>query len=126
MSEFSELPEETQDGILRGIEDVEAGRVEVIHVDEPVIPTLEQVRLAYIDREDFVAQVGRLKRKTDEEYGEEFDEFIEGIRAKAWLEGLEYAKKLRGELPLSRTEANHGISCSTCDDGGCPDCTDPS
>ncbi|MBO0811574.1 MAG: hypothetical protein J2P23_05960 [Microlunatus sp.] len=28
-------------------------------------------------------------------------------------------------LPLHRTEANYGVSCSTCDDGGCPDCTDP-
>jgi hypothetical protein len=29
-------------------------------------------------------------------------------------------------LPLHRTEANHGVTCSTCDGGGCPDCTDPS
>lgn len=28
-------------------------------------------------------------------------------------------------LPIHRTEANHGIICSTCDGGGCPDCTDP-
>lgn len=28
-------------------------------------------------------------------------------------------------LPLHRTEANYGITCSTCDGGGCPDCTDP-
>lgn len=28
-------------------------------------------------------------------------------------------------LPAHRTEANYGIVCSTCDGGGCPDCTDP-
>lgn len=28
-------------------------------------------------------------------------------------------------LPLHRTEANSGIVCSTCDGGGCLDCTDP-
>jgi hypothetical protein len=32
----------------------------------------------------------------------------------------------RPDLPLHRTWANVGVSCSTCDDGGCPDCTDPS
>lgn len=30
-----------------------------------------------------------------------------------------------GDLPLHRTAANVGVSCSTCDGGGCPDCTDP-
>lgn len=30
----------------------------------------------------------------------------------------------RPGLPLHLDWANHGISCSTCDDGGCPDCTD--
>jgi hypothetical protein len=29
-------------------------------------------------------------------------------------------------LPLHRTQANVGMACSTCDGGGCPDCTDPS
>lgn len=28
------------------------------------------------------------------------------------------------ELPIHRTEAGYP-SCSTCDGGGCPDCTDP-
>lgn len=28
-------------------------------------------------------------------------------------------------LPLHRTEATVGLLCSTCDGGGCPDCTDP-
>lgn len=27
-------------------------------------------------------------------------------------------------MRIHRTEANHGITCSTCDGGGCPDCTD--
>lgn len=27
-------------------------------------------------------------------------------------------------LPIHRTEANTGIRCATCDDGGCLDCTD--
>jgi hypothetical protein len=30
-----------------------------------------------------------------------------------------------GTLPLHRTEAGYP-NCSTCDGGGCPDCTDPS
>lgn len=30
-----------------------------------------------------------------------------------------------GELPIHRTEANHGIACATCDGSGCYDCTDP-
>lgn len=101
--------------------------VEIEHVEEPKLPALADARLAYIEREYYIDFVVKgTDAKTDEEYGEEFDELIESIRAKAWLEGLEYAKKLKGELPISRTEANHGISCSTCDDGGCPDCTDPS
>lgn len=28
-------------------------------------------------------------------------------------------------LPLHRTEATYGFTCSTCDGGGCLDCTDP-
>ena len=30
----------------------------------------------------------------------------------------------RWNLPLHRTEAGYP-NCSTCDGGGCPDCTDP-
>lgn len=98
MSEFQDLPEETQEGIIRGVEDIEAGRHKVIHVEEPKLPSLADARLAYIEREYFVDFVVKgTEPKTDEEYGEEFDELIESIRAKAWLEGLEYAKKLKKE-----------------------------
>ena len=30
-----------------------------------------------------------------------------------------------GHPPEGRDWANRGVVCSTCDDGGCPDCTDP-
>lgn len=35
MAEFQDLPEETQEGIIRGIEDIEAGRYKVIHIEDP-------------------------------------------------------------------------------------------
>lgn len=71
---------------------------EIEHVQEPKLPALADARLAYIEREYFTDFVVKgTEAKTDEEYGEEFDELIESIRAKAWLEGLEYAKKLKGQ-----------------------------
>lgn len=36
----------------------------------------------------------------------------------------EHEKTHRQPLPLHRTEAST-LGCSTCDGGGCPDCTDP-
>lgn len=36
---------------------------------------------------------------------------------------IDYLKS-KGTLPLHRTEAGYP-NCSTCDGGGCPDCTDP-
>ena len=71
---------------------------EIEHVQEPNLPALADARLAYIEREHFTDLVIKgIEVKPDEEYGEEFDELIESIRAKAWLEGLEYAKKLKGQ-----------------------------
>lgn len=97
MAEFQDLPEETQEGIIRGIEDVEAGRYKVIHVEEPKLPTLAYMKDAYKDRRVFVAQVLDEDEPSEEVLEEEFDEFIESIRAKAWLEGLEFAKNLKGQ-----------------------------
>ena len=39
-------------------------------------PTTERVRFAFIDREDFEAQVGGVARPTDEESGEAFDRWL--------------------------------------------------
>lgn len=68
--------------------------------EEGFAPDIDYMRLAYIDRRDFGNQLGRNERISDEALEREFDEWVEGIRAKAWLEGLEYAKKVRKE-PLS-------------------------
>lgn len=63
---------------------------------EGFVPDLEYVRLAYIDRRDFMNQLRAVPETlSDEQVEEEFSEWVEGIQAKAWLEGLEYAKKLR-------------------------------
>ena len=72
--------------------------VEIEHVQEPKLPALAEARLAYIEREYFTDFIVKgTDAKTDEEYGEEFDELIESIRAKAWLAGLEFAKNLKGQ-----------------------------
>ena len=42
---------------------------------------------------------------------------------RAARQAQEYAVALR-DLPPHRTEAGYP-NCSTCDGGGCPDCTDP-
>lgn len=50
-----------------------------------------------------------------------------GDQASAARQALEATKALangRWSLPLHRTEAGYP-NCSTCDGGGCPDCTDP-
>ena len=44
-------------------------------------------------------------------------------QARAARQALEAADD-RWDLPLHRTEAGYP-NCSTCDGGGCPDCTDP-
>lgn len=38
---------------------------------------------------------------------------------------VESEEAIRQSLPLHRTAANVGVACSTCDGGGCLDCTDP-
>ena len=40
------------------------------------------------------------------------------------IRGLLGATVTPHDLPLHRTEAGYP-NCSTCDGGGCPDCTDP-
>ena len=67
---------------------------EIEHVDEPKLPSLSDARFAYVDRECFVAFLQGTEPKTDEEYGEEFDELIESIRAKAWLEGHSFRARV--------------------------------
>lgn len=52
-------------------------------------------------------------------------EALRAAREAAWDAGYRHAAyPAPGPLPLHRTEAG-GPSCSTCDGGGCPDCTDP-
>lgn len=58
------------------------------------IPYLDDVRLAYIERENLLAQAGNTERRSDDELNEEFDEWIEGIRAKAWLEGHSFRARV--------------------------------
>lgn len=73
---------------------------------------------------------------TPEERAEKREAVIAGMVAKGYTReraeeviGM-VAKTLFGpggrfaELPLHRTEAGYP-NCSTCDGGGCPDCTDP-
>lgn len=68
---------------------------EIEHVQEPKLPALADARLAYIEREYFTDLVVKgTDTKTDEEYGEEFDELIESIRAKAWLEGHSFRARV--------------------------------
>lgn len=40
------------------------------------IPTDDEVRLAYIDRRDFIASIRNEDRLSDDEYGEEFDRWL--------------------------------------------------
>lgn len=44
--------------------------------------------------------------------------------ATAMQNNAERAARIARPLPLHRTEAGYP-NCSTCDGGGCPDCTDP-
>lgn len=54
---------------------------------EVFAPDIDYMRLAYIDRRDFVNKVRREDRLTDEQLEKEFDEWIRGIKARAWLDG---------------------------------------
>ena len=58
--------------------------------------------------------------------GMEYGSWADACRAGETAWAFASAAKIGGEwhLPLHRTEAGYP-RCSTCDGGGCPDCTDP-
>ena len=58
-------------------------------MSEPDTPDTASVRLAYVDRRDFIAQVTRTERQEDSVYEAEFDRWLAGIRADAFDEGAE-------------------------------------
>ena len=57
------------------------------------------------------------------------DAAARGVRDTETLDDLMDAQEelhaLNEPFPIHRTQATHGMTCSTCDSGGCPDCTDP-
>lgn len=53
------------------------------------IPDTDYVRLAYIDRRDFVSQISRVERLSDEDLEYEFDTWLKRVMAKAYSEGHE-------------------------------------
>jgi hypothetical protein len=62
-------------------------------------PTLDEVRLAYIDRQDFLSFVaGQGHLPSDEEYGEQFDRWLTAKVA----EGIEMGRALQRGLDESR------------------------
>lgn len=71
------------------------------------------------------AETARLRAELDHR---DPDALVSVRRVREWLDGggaVSDGADLSGlRLPLHRTEAGWP-SCSTCDGGGCPDCTDP-
>lgn len=55
-------------------------------------PDVDYIRFSYIDRRDFVNQLCNEERLSDEELEEEFDSWLKGVQAKAWLEGYHRAR----------------------------------
>lgn len=73
------------------------------------MPTTDQVRDALVDREDFVAQVRGLERKSDTEIGEGFDRWIAAGLRKAKAEGWEHAKReVKGIPHWWNSDDNYG------------------
>ena len=67
--------------------------------DEAFRPDVAYVKFAYLDRRDFVAQIRNEDRLPDSVLEEEFNEWLEGIQAQAWLKGYnEHAKLKEGKL----------------------------
>lgn len=50
-------------------------------------PVTEDIRLAYVDRQDFIAQVARLERQDDEFYEAEFDRWLESVKTVTYNDG---------------------------------------
>lgn len=60
-------------------------------------PDTSYMKLAYIDRRDFVNQISNVERVADEELEEEFDNWFKSVQAEAWIEG--YHRALTGSAP---------------------------
>lgn len=75
--------------------------------------TIEPFYAAFVDDEGNVEQHGR-----------KFSVCVSGCLSNEGDGGTASAGEEGQALPLHRTEAGWP-NCSTCDGGGCPDCTDP-
>lgn len=77
--------------------------------DTNKIASLDEARLAYIDREDFLAQVKHLDRASDEELGAEFDRMIDKSNREsaeaAWDKAAGWLVENFFELQLSTVDA---------------------
>lgn len=101
MADFNDLPEEVQDGIRRGTKEIEAGRYDVIHVEEPRLPTTEEVREAWVEASQLPHyEYGNPNNApSTDELEEEFNEWYESIRSKAWLDGWNDHMKSKEKEP---------------------------
>ncbi|WP_181275989.1 hypothetical protein [Brevibacterium oceani] len=68
---------------------------------EPYVPSEEDVRVAYMDRQDFIAQIHDHDRKSDHTLSVEFGRFISKIKADAriaaWKEAAEFMRNQRSD-----------------------------